>query len=526
MYECVDIIAQKKGFLMHISVRIWLFLLFCIAAFAAEIPRTIQYQGRFLDAATNLPVQGTVSKQITVYLRAIDSAGVLGQNIFSHTANNVTIRDGVFNVEIPVPSNVLFEQPYAIEVVVQGSGGGNVGAQKLKSVPYAFTAQNALKLGGMDASQYAPKTHSHTKITEKLFTIDGTGENLLPNSPQFMIKNGNGQPVFEVNASGDLAKVNRIEVADTIETAKGIRVMDENGQFAFEAYSNGNVNVHGDLTVHGASTVGSLQVTGTAKLEKAEINGILTFGPNASINVDNKTTNVISLSHTIEQHADSPLLRDIKVLSSGATLLSTQYHTHSFAASSITSTAIGQGVVLSTHIKDGEITNADISPTASIADTKLATITTKIITMSALPSEVVSKNDSNTFGAGFDVAGRIQYRTTNEFDGLKAKLLYISPPNSGSTDPNLITTAAIQIGDSDVDGMDFEWRIERDGTLKMNVKGDPKPRIMIGKDSSAGSTKTSITLRNIVFSGSPDLINSIMILLIIQLLISRLQMVR
>ena len=65
-------------------------LLFLFIPFvqSAEIPQVLQYQGRFLDVATNRPVEGVISKQMTFTIREIQSNGLPGNSIFSQTINN------------------------------------------------------------------------------------------------------------------------------------------------------------------------------------------------------------------------------------------------------------------------------------------------------------------------------------------------------------------------------------------------------------------------------------------------------
>jgi hypothetical protein len=493
---------QKEELLMFFCSLVGCMLLFLPTLDAGEIPQSIQYQGRFLDAATNRPVEGVVTKQMTFTIRKVGVSGIPDAPVFSHTASNVSIRDGVFNVEIPVPSNVVFDEPFGIEVVVQGSGGGNLGFQKFRTVPYAITAKNALQLGGLNADQYSLSSHTHTTAGGKTFTIDGSGSGLLPSDPQLLIKNGDGSEVFRVSAAGDITQVNKIEATGTIETLGSLRVKKSTLEDVFSADNSGEVFVARDLDLGGNATVGSLVVTGLATLASVKVQNILTFGPLAEIQATlDSGINVIGASHTLESHSTSTFFFQLESLVNGSVLSATSpLHTHSLSAGQITSNAIADNSIEGRHIKDATIKNIDIASDAAISDTKLATISTagKITTV-ALPVEVVLENESNTFGAGFGT-GAETLSTLNEFDGLKAKTMQIISTSSSS----LVNFIDIQDKDAN-----FSWLLAADGTLKLNRKtsGSEETRIQI---SSAGGT-TTIKLKNVQFQGDSDLISGAVI---------------
>tara|TARA_Y100000589_G_scaffold235060_1_gene222449 strand:+ start:2889 stop:5429 length:2541 start_codon:yes stop_codon:yes gene_type:complete len=467
--------------------------------FANGIPQTIQYQGRFLDAATNRPVAGVVTKQIVFNIRKVEAGNIPGQIIDTHTASNVSVRDGVFNVEIPVSDNIKFDEPYGIEVIIQGSGGGNVGFQPFRSVPYAITAKNALFLGGISAGQYALTTHIHTSSGQKTFTIDGTGANLLSDDAQFKIINGAGQEVFRVTASGDIQKVTKINASGAIETEGSLRVVNQQQEDVFVADQNGNVVVGGDVIISGDSTVGSLEVSGDAVLKQVLISESLSFGPNASIDAtpSDESDNLIGKSHLLEDHATSNLFTKLISLTNGS-VVTASFHSHSLGVAELTSDAIADDSILSVHIRDGEITNDDIAANAAIDDTKLATISTAgKITTQALPVEVALRNGDNTFGAGFDPANVSALRTLNSFDSVRSKTF------------NVISTSS-QIGSNFIDVRDFNaqfrWLLDGDGTLQFKriVSGvGEQTRIEIKTEGS----KTYIRLREVVFEGDPGMIS-------------------
>ena len=474
-------------------------LIFIQVSFANGIPQTIQYQGRFLDASTNRPVAGVLTKQIVFNIRKVEAGDVPGQIIDTHTASNVSVRDGVFNVEIPISNNVNFDEPYGIEVIVQGSGGGNVGFQPFRSVPYAITAKNALFLGGISASQYALTTHIHTTAGQENFTIDGTGANLLSDDSQFRIVNGEGQEVFRVSASGDIQKVNKIIASGAIETEGSLRVVNQQQEDVFVANQNGNVVIKGDLSISGDSTLGSLEVSGDAQFKQMLISESLTLGPGANIDATpgENSENIIGKAHSLEDHASSSLFNNLISLTDGSVLTSS-FHSHSLGVGELTSNAIADNSVLSIHIRDGEITNDDIASNAAIDDSKLATISTAgKITTPALPSEVAIKSSDNIFGAGFDAGNISTLKTLNSFDAVRSKTFNVISTSSA------INSKFVEIKDFNAQ---FRWLLDGDGTLQFKriVSGvGDQTRIEIKTEGA----KTYIRLREVIFEGDSDMIS-------------------
>ncbi|PCJ16940.1 MAG: hypothetical protein COB02_14840 [Candidatus Cloacimonadota bacterium] len=478
---------------------------------SAEVPSLFHYQGRFLDAATNRPVEGVLSKQIRFNIRKVNADNSLG-SIIRGVTKQVSVKDGIFSADLDF-SSLPFDEPYAIQVVVQGSGGGDVGTQRFRTVPYSFTSRDALQLGGVTSDGYAKKVHAHETSGTKSFTIDGSGANLSPNDTQFEIISGatnrEGSIVFRVNASGDLDQVGSIKVKKNIEIAGRLVVRNESGIEVISAESTtGDVKIAGNLDVAGDSIVGSLVVSGAATLQDTRVLGNLTFGPNAVI--DRPADGAISIignSHSLEHHKVSTFFTNLQSLVSGTALSSVGFHIHSFLDSSITSATISDGSVQSKHILDGTIVNADISDIAAIADSKLAQIVTPSkITTSALCDingicPVPFKNESNTFGAGFlsdSAKGRVD--TINSFDAMQSKQVTVIATNS-------LTKNFIRFTDS---GGTFRWDIDGDGTLlykHLIGNGLYDTRIKI----SPSGTETKISLKNVVFEGNSQMITGAVI---------------
>lgn len=496
---------------MFISFMLAFFLGLNVCLEAAEVPRTFHYQGRFLDRDTNRPVEGVVNKQIRFNIRRVNADQTLG-SIIRGVTKQVSVIDGVFSSDLDF-SDLPFDEPYAVQVIVQGSGGGDVGTQKLRTVPYSFTSRDALQLGGITSAGYAKKSHSHETSGTKSFTIDGSGASLGVNDTQFEVisgaTNAQGSSVFRVNASGDLDQVGSVKVKNNIEISGRLVVRNELGiEVIVGESSSGNLKIAGNLDVAQNSIVGSLIVSNAATLQQVNIMGDLTFGPDARINFPaDGGRSIIGESHALEHHQSSQLLTDIQALvSNGAALSSTNFHTHSFVASSISSDTIADNAVLSKHITDGTIVNADISDTAAIADSKLAQIVSPSkITTSALCDAngvcpVPFKGQSNVFGAGFSsdsAKGRVD--TINYFDAMQSKQMTVISTNS-------LTRGFVSFSDA---GNLFKWDIDGDGTLthRMKVGLVYQDRIKI----APSGVNTKISLNNVVFEGNAQMITGAII---------------
>lgn len=479
---------------------------------AAEVPRTFHYQGRFLDRDSNRPIEGVVNKQIRFNIRRVNADQTLG-SIIRGVTKQVSVIDGVFSSDLDF-SDLPFDEPYAVQVIVQGSGGGDVGTQKLRTVPYSFTSRDALQLGGITSDGYAKKSHSHETSGTKSFTIDGSGSNLGVNDTQFEVisgaSNAQGSSVFRVNASGDLDQVGSVKVKNNIEISGRLVVRNELGiEVIVGESSSGNLKIAGNLDVAQNSIIGSLIVSNAATLQQVNVMGDLTFGPNARINFPaDGGRSIIGESHSLEHHQSSQLLTDLQALvSNGAALSSTNFHTHSFVASSISSETIADNAVKSKHITDGTIVNADIADNAGILDTKLAQIVTPSkITTSALCDAngvcpIPFKGQSNTFGAGYindSAKGRID--TINYFDAMKSKQMTVIATNS-------LTKGFINFTDF---GQTFKWEVDGDGTLMYKHligSGLYDTRIKI----APSGTDTKISLKNVVFEGNAQMITGAII---------------
>ncbi len=446
-----------------------LLLLFCFQCrFWAAVPQFLQVQGRFMTlpaSPTDLsrPIFGKTAKQITVNFRPYLPGGLLDQTVFSHTLNNVIVEDGVYDLEIPVPDTLPFDRQYALELVVLTAGGGNLGAVPLVSVPYAFTAKNALKLGGLLASAYSRVGHGHDSAV-KSFTIDGTGQGVPSAGNRFTVVNGSqpglpGAPVFTVDSEGSITKVGLMSLSGNIISESGLSVFDANGRSVVS-----NVNSNGDLSLRnlqyrGSSSAVTMNVTGTSRLEGVRVDGQLSFSGVSSLIArpgGEATVNLIGVTHRLEDHPTSPLMQGLISLTSGQVVTAGQ-HTHAVKDNMFGADSLESSIVTSQTIIDGSIRNEDIADNANIPDTALANITSVgKIAESALPQQLAFKNRNNVFGAGFSGNQAGSINTRNDFDELRSKRMTIIATN-GISGNALFEAKSF--------ASEFRWVLENDGAL-------------------------------------------------------------
>lgn len=121
-----------------IAITAFMTLLLSGAALA-QIPRTINYQGRAADATG--PIQNE-SRRMT--LRIYDNTG---QQLFAENQTVAFRAGGVFTVAIGdsttrgIPTSVRFDEQYFLGVTIAGfNGGKELPRIPLRSVPYSFHA--------------------------------------------------------------------------------------------------------------------------------------------------------------------------------------------------------------------------------------------------------------------------------------------------------------------------------------------------------------------------------------------------
>jgi len=128
-----------------LTIHTLLLLALVLCGASAQIPRTINYQGRAADASGPLEDQ-TRQMILRIYDASNSILWIEQQDVAFQTGGVFTVALGRVN---PFPASMLFDAPYTLGVTIQGFNSGNeLPRIPLRSVPYAFHALVADNLQG------------------------------------------------------------------------------------------------------------------------------------------------------------------------------------------------------------------------------------------------------------------------------------------------------------------------------------------------------------------------------------------
>jgi hypothetical protein len=113
------------------------------ASLAVQLPMRLNFQGKLLDPATNLPRNGTFDLGFKLYRQASGGAQIYGE-----TQANVAVNNGVFSVQIgavtPLNQDLFTGASAYLGITVNNPGQATESEmtprQHLAMAPYAFTA--------------------------------------------------------------------------------------------------------------------------------------------------------------------------------------------------------------------------------------------------------------------------------------------------------------------------------------------------------------------------------------------------
>ena len=190
---------------------------------------------------------------------------------------------------------------------------------------------------------------------------------------------------------------------NSVTAGDGLTSTDTTGDITLNVGAGAGISVGADgVSVKTAGVTAAMLAASAVTAAKLAVNAVTNAKIAAGAVTDDKITGPISVSKI-----SSTGLNADTVDTKHAADFAASIHDHDAAyvnegqANSITSGMILANAVTSGKIADGTITNADISGSAAIADTKLATISTAgKVTDTALSSNVVlSDNDQTISGA-------------------------------------------------------------------------------------------------------------------------------
>jgi hypothetical protein len=303
-------------------------LLFACITAIAQAPQSIPYQAVARDTSGNLLSNTAVSVRLSVHNNVIS-----GPVVYSETHNVVTSPLGLFNINIgtgSIVTGVFNGIDWAsgskfLQVELDPSGGSNyidMGTQQLLSVPYALFAQTA---------GYTP----------------GAGIDISGNA---------------ITNTGDTDPAD--DLTNTSVAAGDVTGAFSNLQIAPNSIDGSHISLSGN-------TQGSLMYyngTDYVPLPAGTTSQVLKGGTTPSWGVDLNSGGTVT-SITAGQGLDGGTIN-----TSG---------TISVSNLGITNGMLGDNSVTASKIQDGVISNADISTSASIARSKIATGTANHIVINS-----------------------------------------------------------------------------------------------------------------------------------------------
>lgn len=165
------------------------------ATAVAQIPRTINYQGRVFDG-TNL-LNGTRTMTLAIY-----DSPTGGTPLFTES-QNVTFKDGIFTVAIGggpsggIGANVTFDRQLWLGVTIQNFNGGSEITPRyiLRSSPYSFRSA----IGDSAVSAFKASTATSAESAKQADMADSAKHVRVPAT---MIHNGKTETLTILNSGG------------------------------------------------------------------------------------------------------------------------------------------------------------------------------------------------------------------------------------------------------------------------------------------------------------------------------------
>ena len=358
------------------------------------------YQGRLQDGA-NL-ANGSYDLRFTLFEDSIPGGGLLGVPI-THNATGVT--NGLFTVTLDFGGWIGYPDPW-LEISVRTNGSGAFAIlnprQRITPTPQAVHAASAGTAASVEAANVSGT-----------MTLEQLPVGLLTNNASDVILTGTftGDGAGLINLDG--SQLTSGVVADA-RLSSNVALRSGGKTFSGSQSFAGPVSVSSGIT----SATGNSQfnfnggygdVTMTLRQRSAADNVILAVQDTLTFNRLQVTTNGISVVGNVvstgTNTAGAFAGNGAGLTSLDAGNLATG--TIGDARLSGTVSKLGQ-TIESIEIVDGTLVNADVSASAAIADTKLATISTAgKVADSALSANVALRAGGNTFAGNQNFAGAV-----------------------------------------------------------------------------------------------------------------------
>ncbi len=183
-----------------------------VTMLSAQVPQLINYQGILKDPATADPISGSKSMTFSIY--SVSSGGTA---LWFET-QTISVDNGYFSTSLGattlIPFSVFSGGNRYLGVKVE-TDAEMTPRKRLVSVGYALRSHDADKVGGQDASAFAPVVHNHDSnyyTRSELNTSDGnppnSGSNRISWNNLKDVPAGFADGTDEVGAAGGISQVN------------------------------------------------------------------------------------------------------------------------------------------------------------------------------------------------------------------------------------------------------------------------------------------------------------------------------
>ncbi|MDA3813543.1 MAG: tail fiber domain-containing protein [Candidatus Cloacimonetes bacterium] len=244
-------------------------LLFTSLCLWAQIPQTIDYQGRLADSDGNYL---NVAVTVNFLIYNAETGGTLLWN----ESQDVSMSNGIFHVQlgsaVTFPTDLFAGAGRWLELVV---GGETLSPRTaIASVPYAIKAEDADLLGGLNSSSFALSAHNHAASNITSGTLDTGRYSAYSDLSAEGYLNNNSSIDLLTRDQGDTRWINT-----TGDTMTGDLIVQSNVGIG-TVTPDANLHVEGSIKIvdgsQGASKVLTSDVDGVASWQTLPAGGDIT----------------------------------------------------------------------------------------------------------------------------------------------------------------------------------------------------------------------------------------------------------
>jgi parallel beta-helix repeat protein len=213
-------------------------LLACFAFLSSRpvsaAPTTMNFQGRLADASGNTVADGTYNMQFRLF--TVSSGGSATWTETRETTDRVQVTNGLFSVQLgavtPITASLFSGNDVYFEITLPTPGTATCGTascaswesamtprHKMATSAYAFQAENANTLDGLDSTAFGQLSAANTWTNTNLVSVT--------NANAFKVQNASSVAALTVDTSG-----NAIQIGSSSTDGTAI-------YFALDSYNNG-----------------------------------------------------------------------------------------------------------------------------------------------------------------------------------------------------------------------------------------------------------------------------------------------